>query len=865
MKTFKFNTLLSLLFLGILVFFSEFTQAQLVVRTEKNFTKMVRQSFVGPGVTVRNVIFRGDTAAIGIFDGRNSNIGLDSGILITTGKAVDAIGPDNIDVSTAQDASGSGGKTDGDLNSLLSSGVTKDASYLQFTFTPSASRATFNVVFASEEYEQFVGKNFNDIFGFFLSGPGITGKRNIAVVPNTQDPISINTINQNVNSNLFINNVGGLTIQYNGFTKVLQIVADGLIACEDYTLKMAIADVEDAIYDSGIFLAALNSETPNDAFTTRNSPDKSKSFIQEKCDSAVFRFTRSSTLNIALPQVVKYVVGGTATRGVDYIDIPDSIIIPTGKQFADLLIIPIDDNVTEPLESVTIDIKNNTVCATSIDSISIKDFDTLMITTYVDVRCQGDTIFKQVKFAGGSTQLSFEWTDSLGNIKGASQILQASPDSLTMYIISIYDSCINYTTKDTIYIPPITIVNLVAPDDTVVCAPVDLNFILQSNIPNLKYKWTAMDLANNSVGLFNDDTIQNPIYSVPSGVYEIKVTVKVDSPNFCSDLKTFTIRVIPKGVFGPKTVYVCKGDSTRLRAYGGGTYRWSPSDGIVGDTTTANVIVYKPGVYKASVTDTINCLKEFTINVVYDTVPRAIAGNDLVICERSSIQLNAQGSQYDTYEWSPATGLTNSKIGNPIASPLVTTTYVLKSKNNACFSYDTMTIFVITRPETDFDYNFDSCAKVISFSNNTTGIHSYHWDFGDNSTSTENSPMHKYDTTGTLNVQLIANLGTDCSDTSMISINLIDIEPDKRIVPNTFTPNGDNKNDVFKISGGNVGCAITKMSIYNRWGKLLHEIKDAEVWEWDGRIGGEIVPPGVYFYSIIGNGFEDVGMVNVIY
>jgi gliding motility-associated-like protein len=55
------------------------------------------------------------------------------------------------------------------------------------------------------------------------------------------------------------------------------------------------------------------------------------------------------------------------------------------------------------------------------------------------------------------------------------------------------------------------------------------------------------------------------------------------------------------------------------------------------------------------------------------------------------------------------------------------------------------------------------------------------------------------------------------------------------------------------------------MSIYNRWGKLLHEIKDVEVWEWDGRIGSEIVPPGVYFYSIIGDGFEDVGMVNVIY
>jgi gliding motility-associated-like protein len=848
----------------LLSIFSEVANAQLVVRAEKNFTKMVRQSFVGPGVQIRNVIFRGDSAAIGIFDGRNSNIGLDSGIIITTGKAVDAIGPDNIDASTAQDASGTGGKTDGDLNSLLNGSSTKDATSIQFTFTPSANRATFNVVFASEEYAEFVGKPYNDIFGFFLSGPGITGKKNLALVPGTQEPISVNTINQITNANLFVNNIGGLTIQYNGFTKVLQIVADNLIPCEDYILKLVIADVQDAIYDSGIFLASMNSESPNDNFITRNTPAKSKSYIQEKCDSAIFRFTRSSNLNQA-GQTVKYKVGGTATRGVDYIDIPDSITIEPGKLFADLVIFPVDDNITENAESVVIEVSNNTICAVSIDSINIQDFDTLKITTYVDVRCQGDTIFKQVKFVGGSTRLSYLWTDSLGNIKGASSILEASPDSLTMYIISIYDSCINFTTVDTIYIPPITIVNLVAPNDTIVCAPVDLVFNLQSNIPDLKYSWTAQDPGNNSVGLFNNDTIQKPIYTVPSGVFEITVKVKVDRDNYCSDEKTFKIRVIPKGVFGAKTIYVCNGDSTLLRAYGGGTYKWSPSDGIVGDTSAANVVVYKPGTYKASVTDTINCLKEFTVNVVYDTVPKALAGKDIVICERSSIQLDAQGSQYNTYEWSPATGLTNSKIGNPIASPLVTTTYVLKSKNNACFSFDTMTIFVITKPETDFAYEFDSCAKVISFSNTTLGTDSFYWDFGDSEYSLERNPMHKYDTTGTLTVSLIANRGTDCTDTSTININLIDVEPDKRIVPNTFTPNGDNKNDVFKVSGGNVGCAITKMSIYNRWGKLLHEIKDVEVWEWDGRIGSEIVPPGVYFYSIIGEGFEDVGMVNVIY
>lgn len=849
--------------LGVFFIHQNIANAQLLVRSEKNFTKMVRQSFVGPGIAIKNVIFRGDSAAIGIFDGRNSNIGLDSGILITTGKAVDAIGPDNMIASSTHNPT----RTDGDLNSLLSGGQsTVDASYLQFTFTPSSSKATFKFVFASEEYENFVGFPFNDIFGFFISGPGITGKKNLALVPGKTDPVSVNTVNQNVNSNLFVNNIGGLTIQYNGFTKVIEVTADNLTICEDYILKLVIADVEDNVYDSGIFLASLDSEAPNNAFVSRIAPPKSLNKIKERCDSSVFRFTRSNTTDLSKNYTVKYDVLGAATRGIDFIDILDSIVIPAGQAFKDLEITPITDNLIENLESVVLRVTNNVVCAESIDSILIADFDTIKITSFIDVRCTGDTLFKQVKYSGGSSQLSFLWTDSLGTIKGASSILTASQDSLTMYIITIFDSCINYTVKDTIYIPPITIVNLVIPDDTVVCAPVDIHFYIQSNIPGLKYSWTAEDPGMNSIGLFDDNTIQNPIYSVPSGVNAIKVTVKVDSPSFCSEILSFMIRVIPKGIYGAKTVYVCKGDSTTLKAYGGGTYKWSPSNGIVGDTTTQSIVVYKPGIYKAAITDTINCLKEYTVTVVYDTIPHANAGPDYIICERTSIQLEASGSDYpNQYEWSPATGLTNTRIKNPIASPLVTTTYVVKVNNNACFSYDTMTINVIKKPNNLVEYVWDSCSKVISFINNTIETDSFYWDFGDGDFSLERNPLHKYDTTGTILVKMLTNRGTDCMDTTEISLNLIDVDPSKRVIPNAFSPNGDGKNDVFKITGGNVNCKIEQISIFNRWGKKLHEIKGVDVWEWDGKIGNEIVPQGVYFYSIKGEGFEDVGMVNVLY
>lgn len=861
MKTTKSIFSACILIVGMLLFSISPAQAQLKVRTEKNFNKMVNQVLVGSGVVIKNVIFRGDTNAIGIFDGRNSNIGLDSGIVISTGHAKNAVGPNNDKASTSNQKLG-----DGDLNSLIPGTVTKDAASLQFEFTPVSASVKFRFVFASEEYPQWVDYPYNDLFGFFISGPGITGKQNIALIPSTNEPISIKTINHKTNSNLYFDNANGLTVQFDGFTKVIEIVADNLVACQNYTIKMAIADVFDDAYDSGFFLEALSfkSESANEAKVSLVVPFGTKT-IQEKCDSSIFRFSRLSS-DVSKKQRVNFSIGGSATMGVDYLAIPDSVVIQAGKAFADLVVFPVDDNVVEPLESVLLTITSNGICSKSFDSLVLKDFDTLKITGFKTIDCTGDTLLKQVKFTGGSSHLSFLWVDSLGVIKSVSSILTTSPDSLTRYIVSIYDSCINYTSIDTVYIPPIIPVQLTSTLDTIVCASIDMPLIIKSSVPGLHYKWTATTPALDPVGIIANDTLMSTVYSVPAGVYSIIVTCTMTDENYCADPYVFNITIIRKGVLGPKKVYVCTGDSTTLRAYGGGTYLWSPANGIVnGDVTNSTVKIFKPGVYDVTITDTINCIEQESIEVVYDTIPVARAGEDVFICERSSILLSAGGSDYNTYEWSPGTSLNNSKSPTPLASPTKTTTYYLKAINHACFSYDSVTIYVITKPELEVDYSFDSCAKTISFTNATTGTDSFYWDFGDSKYSLERNPIHKYDTTGDVIVSLIANRGTDCTDTALINIKLLDVDPSKRVVPNVFSPNGDNINDVFTITGGNVSCAIQKMSIYNRWGKLLHEISNVDVWEWDGRIGGSIVPPGVYFYSIVGKGFEDVGMINVIY
>lgn len=859
MKKYTKLKLYSIFIFTLLLLNSERSNAQLKIRTEKNFTKLVNEVLVSSGVSIRNVVFRGDTSAIGIFNAENTNLGIDSGIVIATGNVFNAIGPSSNNANTV--ASGVG---DGDLNSILSQGITKDAASLQFEFSPASNTVKFKIVFASEEYPEFVNEPYNDVFGIFLSGPGITGKQNIANIPGTNSAISIKSINTTVNNNLFVDNSTGNNISYDGFTTVIEIIAENLTPCKPYVIKFAIADVEDQAYDSGIFIEALSfkSETSGDAKVYRLKP-KAKT-IQEKCDSAIFRFVRSSsdlTKNLA----VYYDVTGTATMGADYLNInTDSIVIPAGSVSKDLVITPIDDNIVEADENVYIRITSNSICSPSIDSVVISDFDTLKITGYKDIDCNADTIYKLVKTSDGSSQLQFIWRDSLGNVVSGGPILIVAPDSLTMYIISIYDSCINHTTIDTIYVAPLIIATLSIINDTIVCPPTVLKLNLTSNVDSLDYQWTAVTAGNVDVGFFDDNTIMQPTYTVPSGIAEIFVKVEVTTPGVCADPVMFVIRTILKGIASKKPALICENGTVQLRAYGGETYSWRPSSGL-NDTTIANPIASEERTYTVTITDSIGCARDYSIQVIIDTLPVANAGKDKIICARSSIQLQATGSEYNTYEWSPRASLNKWNIANPIATPDVTTTYYVKAINNLCTTYDSVTIYVVDIPDTKFDFTYDSCARIIAFSNKTVGTDSIVWDFGDGDTSLADNPIHKYDSAGTFTITLIANKNTNCSDTASLQITIPEIDINKRSIPNVFTPNNDGKNDTFKITGGNVECFIESISIYNRWGKLIYEVKNQVSWEWDGRINDEIVPPGTYFYSVKGKGFDDIGSFSVIY
>ena len=183
----------------------------------------------------------------GLFDNGGltpAGIGIARGIVLTTGKAADATAPNDApDKTTILGLPG-----DAQLTGLAGY-ETSDATVLSFSFTTTAqSDLSFRFAFASEEYLEYVSSEFNDVFAFYLDG------QNLAVIPGTNDPISINTLNAQTNAVYFRDNAAAaIQVQYDGLTTVLTVRRFGLPP-GTHTMKFAIADASDGLLDSAVFV-----------------------------------------------------------------------------------------------------------------------------------------------------------------------------------------------------------------------------------------------------------------------------------------------------------------------------------------------------------------------------------------------------------------------------------------------------------------------------------------------------------------------------------------------------------------------------------------------------------------------------------
>ena len=418
---------------------------------------LVQNVLLGNGVTATNVTFVGDnTIQLGFFDGTNSNIGLNSGIVLSTGDVNEAVGPNDA-TGTTSPAGGVGGAGDPDLSTLINGVATNDAAILEFDFVPIGDSLVFRYVFSSEEYNEFTCSNFNDVFGFFISGPGFSGPfsngaENIALIPGTTTPVAINSVNNGTvgasgnqancdaidpnwmtYTNLFNDNAAGTSVQFDGFTTVL--AAEANVVCgETYHIKLAVADGFDGLLDSGVFLEAESFTSPG--ITIDITTVSGDTTIVEGCALATFTFTRPDAVG---DQVVGFQIEGNAINGTDYQFIPDSVVIADGTTSNTVDVIPLGDGIVEGVDTIIITVFNVNSCGDTVPAVAtilIQDENTLDVTaTDVVSNCPGDQVTLMAGTNGGTPNFIYTWDNGL-----MGQTITVAPLATDTIVVQSFDN-----------------------------------------------------------------------------------------------------------------------------------------------------------------------------------------------------------------------------------------------------------------------------------------------------------------------------------------------------------------------------------------------------------------------------------------
>jgi gliding motility-associated-like protein len=455
------------LFTGILalVLFSgvKIAQAQLTVNNNTYVTPNPAQSLVnnvllGAGVTASNITYTSlanPGAHLGFFNGTNSNLGLDSGIVISTGNVLNnmpgALFPDidSITPGVYPDLLNVANSVPPLIGQTFSVSNVYDVAVLEFDFVPVADSVKFRYVFGSNEYLTWINSSYNDVFGFFISGPGINGpyagnSQNIAVVPNSNPalPITISSVQPNLNGQYFIDNANNSTVQLNGFTSVF--TASSPVTCgQTYHIRLAIADGSDWTLESSVFLEAL-SFTSN-AVSVLPTTVSGDSTIVEGCSQGGFSFYRPGSTDSTL--VVPVNLSGTAIEGVDYNFLPDSVTFAPGVSTVVVPVIPFSDALTEGPESISISFTQD-ICGSIVITTSLWIVPITPIVSFAEdttIACPGETITLPAQFSGGYAPYTVVW--STGDTAGS---ITVNPTVTTTYYYTVNDTCFGVPVNDSI-------------------------------------------------------------------------------------------------------------------------------------------------------------------------------------------------------------------------------------------------------------------------------------------------------------------------------------------------------------------------------------------------------------------------------
>lgn len=485
--------------------------------------------------------------------------------------------------------------------------------------------------------------------------------------------------------------------------------------------------------------------------------------------------------------------------------------------------------------------------------------------------CTGDQVTYTVPF-NDFTNYSWNIPPEVDTLDISNNEVTVDWDSAGTYVLEVeaINKCVNSNTVDnenTLTIEVFDVPEVLMPNDTTIC--LDDSLVLDPVVTpsGESYIWFR---ESTNVGVTDSTLTHNADTPNDTTLYYL---IYGNQQAGCFDSDTTIVYNGGEAQINTPDTTICPGDTALLLATGADQYLWGPAAAL--DTTAGAAVNGIPDsvtLYTVQMTQNLpqggQCILTDSVQVSLPTPPSAPA--DTQACRRATLTLQASGGS--SYLWGPDSVLSNITGEQVEVTPQTATELTLQTTQNlfgggSCLYFDTLQV-AIQLPDTLDSVAVELCPEdgPVQLSPSESGL-LYEWTTGADaqsiSTSTLDTVAVYVVQDSTCFYQPVYTTDQDCPEEPE--------EPEELPVfnvPNVFTPNGDNVNDLFRPDIQNM--AVAKIFIYNRWGGLVFSTDDAATVFWDGTDeSGDESPEGVYFYVIKtehtdGTTFESAGQVTLL-
>lgn len=635
--------------------------AQPTVDIDMPEENLINDILLGAGVLATNIQLVGVPQQTGYLTGAiDTGLPIDGGIVLSSGYASNMLCSENggffTGVAGNNDLLSVAQSVPGLIGANFNVSSVHDVCIISFDFVATGDSLFFNYVFGSVEYNTYINTQFNDVFAFFLAGPGISGpfssppgfpdgSTNLAVLPGTNPPlpVTISSIHSGTNNlaplngEFHISNTSpqvpfGETdpdICMNGWTVVLP-VEEQLICGETYHIQLAIADGGDTALDSWVILEEgsfeSNSVVEVDLFIDVGQPGVET--LYEGCGTAFLTFTRPPESNLDLEEMIIIDYGGEAINGEDYTLLPDTIIFEPGVESITFEIIAFEDGIEEGLETVEFEILNLAACngtgLTSYFTFFIDDDpDPLVVEGYTVEMCEGAEVTLEPIITGGYGNFIYEWSTN-----ETTPTITVSPETDTAYNIMVSDTCGMPSDDADIFVEilqlPVLEVNITNGDLNLNCnESVLVSATAEGGIPPYTWSWSNQNgesLGSSGTTLF---------YNTQQAASQIIATATDGCGFIISDTINVNLNVPPMDVDIPEEITsLCLEEFTISPVVAGGqapySYTWLQDGNFLSWSQNYSSALQADETFTFQVTDACGQTQQFPVDVVIESPPVAI-------------------------------------------------------------------------------------------------------------------------------------------------------------------------------------------------------------------------------------------------